>query len=261
MCMASSARFARIAAANAADAAALAATGVRAGRPRSLDDADLPGGVPRSARRRGAVRVLLLQEWLARQPAWTAPLATPAQPASGCCRTARSAPPRRLPCGLAVSLRPPWPPAGGPRRGLLRHGRHLRPRGRAQGISEQIYGLSWRRHVAEHPDRLLATGYLLPLAGEAVRQPRPAAPGPGPRSRDAQARSAGWRRSETGCDVIGVRGHACGVRAFRPGRVLSCLSLTRSQDSAVVSRSNFCSPDHGERSECKTAAFRPTFRP
>ena len=150
-------RFARTAAANAAMLRSLAATGVPlVGLDPSVTltyRAEYPdAGV-------AAPSVLLLQEWLARQPT-AAPPATPAQPAfrllAHC--TERTT--------AAASLRD-WQAA------FAHHGLVLEVLAAGccgmagtfghetehKETSEHAYGLSWRRHVAEYPERLLATGY------------------------------------------------------------------------------------------------------
>ena len=92
-CTASSARFTAVAPGNAADAAGLAATGVRPGRHRSVDDADLPRrNTPRRCGR-DLPKVQLLQEWLAGRLDWIAPRAG-GRETCGCCPTAPSAPTR-----------------------------------------------------------------------------------------------------------------------------------------------------------------------
>ena len=108
-------------------------------------------------------KVQLVQEWLASsldelpELSWLPGAGT----ASFSCRTAPSGPTRRLARRLAARLPPARPRADGPAERLLRHGRHLRPRGTAPhhlraDLRAELEGEGGHHG---HRGRLLATGY------------------------------------------------------------------------------------------------------
>ena len=151
--------FERVAAANAAMLRDLADDGRRADRPRPLDDADLPRGIRRGARRAALPTVLLVQEWLARQPtAHGHRAASRRVPAAAALHRAhhrrglRSATGRRSSPAIGLKLKV-LPPAAAAWRAPIGHEAEHR------ATSERIYALSWAATSPSESRRLLATGY------------------------------------------------------------------------------------------------------